>query len=143
VTSGSTELAKGALGSDLTFLRLERVDGQVQLLLGDQVESWPIPNFDPELPTKSIAPKIRFRGQSDFPFERLRVLRDIYYVNTGHDFLSGPDQSYKVRSGEYFAMGDNSYFSYDSRDWGPVRAEKLIGKALVVLFPPSRAKFIY
>ena len=142
-TSGSTELGKGTFDSDLEFLRLERVDGQVQCLFGDKLEAWPIPNFDPHLLTKSIAPKIRYRGVSEFSFERLRILRDIYYVNTGHDFFSGEEQSYKVRSGEYFAMGDNSYFSSDSRDWGPVPAEKLIGKALLVLFPPSRAKFIY
>jgi signal peptidase I len=35
----------------------------------------------------------------------------------------------------YFAMGDNSYNSFDSRWWGPVPEENLVGRGLFVYWP--------
>jgi signal peptidase I len=32
--------------------------------------------------------------------------------------------------GEYFLLGDNSPRSFDSRYWGPVSREKILGKAI-------------
>lgn len=39
---------------------------------------------------------------------------------------------YKVPPGTYFMMGDNRDDSYDSRYWGPVEDELILGKALVI-----------
>jgi signal peptidase I len=35
----------------------------------------------------------------------------------------------------FFALGDNSYNSYDSRWWGPVPEENLVGRGLLVYWP--------
>ena len=41
----------------------------------------------------------------------------------------------KLAADEYYACGDNSPNSYDSRYWGPVPARKLVGIAGGVFWP--------
>lgn len=42
---------------------------------------------------------------------------------------------------EFFAMGDNRAASLDSRYFGPVKREMIVGRAFVRLLPPSTASF--
>ncbi|HWL38404.1 MAG TPA: signal peptidase I [Frankiaceae bacterium] len=46
----------------------------------------------------------------------------------------------KVPEGRLFVMGDHRGSSSDSRDHGPVPIDKVIGRAFVVVWPPSRMK---
>jgi signal peptidase I len=52
-------------------------------------------------------------------------------------YLSTPQDTFTVPSNSYFALGDNSYNSSDSREWGVVPQENVIGRALFILWPFS------
>jgi signal peptidase I len=48
---------------------------------------------------------------------------------------------HKVRSGHYIMLGDNRIHSCDSRAWGEVPRDNIIGKVFAVYWPPDRIGF--
>jgi len=49
--------------------------------------------------------------------------------------LADESDSVTLKSDQYYAMGDNSFNSFDSRYWGPVPERNLLGPATVVYWP--------
>ena len=73
-------------------------------------------------------------------FARVMSLKDGYHGYTNpHSFeasyLTSPDDTFKVERKHYFAMGDNSQNSADSRYFGMVPHENLVGKAILLYWP--------
>lgn len=89
------------------------------------------------------APRLLVNGvpAKGFGFERVMKAEKGYrgYSNDlRFSYLFSPDQEFLVPPKSYFAMGDNSYNSSDSRAWGRVPAENVVGRGLVVYWPFTR-----
>jgi len=53
-------------------------------------------------------------------------------------YLGSPEATVTLEPGEYYALGDNSYHSSDSRDWGAVPQQNLMGRGILVYWPFTR-----
>jgi len=68
------------------------------------------------------------------------IFNQIYYYNRGDFGAEG--QKIVVPKDNYFVLGDNSASSRDSRYWGFVPKDNLLGEALVIYWPPNRIRLI-
>jgi signal peptidase I len=85
------------------------------------------------------------------PGERVKVENGAVYINDQQlkeDYLagttatsSGPflreDTDFSVPDDEYLVFGDNRINSSDSREWGTINKEDIIGRAWLRYWPPS------
>ena len=74
----------------------------------------------------------------EYGFKRVMQARDGYRgygYSAGQTYLTQPTSSFEVPKDGYFALGDNSYNSADSRYWGIVPEENLVGRGLLVYWP--------
>jgi hypothetical protein len=62
----------------------------------------------------------------------------IYYTNQGAKGMTKDGDVYFVDKGRYFILGDDSDNSSDSRYWGYVPRELIIGRVSKIYFPFSR-----
>lgn len=62
-----------------------------------------------------------------------QVLDESSYLDPGS--LGGRETEVELKEGEYFVLGDNRAFSSDSRSWGSLPREFIIGRVLVRAWP--------
>jgi signal peptidase I len=76
------------------------------------------------------------------PGDRVAIQRGTVYVNgesLDEPYITSQDTSdmnpVSLGEKEYFVLGDNRRGSNDSRSWGPVREELILGKVWIVYWP--------
>lgn len=63
-----------------------------------------------------------------------------YYYNRGQ--FAEERQKIIVPEDDYFVLGDNSASSQDSRYWGFLPHKNILGKAILIYWPPQRIRII-
>jgi signal peptidase I len=89
------------------------------------------------------------------PGEKLEIREGNVFINgiqlkepyiaselTANTFMNSADTFSINLDGTYFVMGDNRSHSSDSRAWGPINKDSIIGKAWFRYWPPQKAGFI-
>ena len=89
------------------------------------------------LPGETV--QVRLRQGAAYVYVDGQRLEEPYIEHDRRDI--GPEESFKVPQGQYFVMGDNRSQSCDSRVWGSVPRENLIGKVFMTYWPPLRISF--
>ena len=105
---------------------------------------------DPQTPTQDVVRRV-----IGLPGERIefvggqvlvngRALREVYIIVSQSAFDAPRDPSKQLQLGpnQFFVLSDNRTTGIDSRDWGAVNADQLIGRAWAVYWPPEDTQFI-
>ena len=109
----------------------------------------PGPNLESEHYIKRLAglpgdtlriqqPKLFVNGQEtkEYPFQRVASQQNGYtgYRNIPRDtiYLGDPLATVTIPKGNYFALGDNSANSYDSRYYGLIQRERFVGMVIPI-----------
>jgi signal peptidase I len=80
--------------------------------------------------------EVRLIRGDGYVFINGRRLKEPYILKNRHPVSSfGP---VTIKADNYFMMGDNRAASCDSREWGSVPRENLIGKVFATYWPPNR-----
>src|SRR3989344_798927 len=117
-------------------------------------------NFAPPKKNEVVVFKAPPDPEKDFIKRVIAIPQDKISIKDGSVFLNGekldeskylkPDvltyagsfikegQEITVPENNYFVMGDNRNFSSDSREWGFVKREDIIGKSFFVYWPPDK-----
>lgn len=74
------------------------------------------------------------------PIDSPASIRSRYYYNIGE--YGADNKAIQVPEDFYYVLGDNSANSRDSRYWGYVPKDNVIGKAILIYWPPSRIRVI-
>lgn len=85
--------------------------------------------------------------QDGFVYINGNKLDESSYLGSGVKTFGGSflkdNQPFKIPSSYYFVMGDNRAYSSDSREWGILKKSEIIGRSMLVYWPPTDARVIH
>ena len=140
----NAQVVTGSMES--TIMTHDRVVG---LRLFDDIGRGDIVVFHSPLPEQYAEPFIK--RVIGLPGEEVAISSGVLFINGAPVFESyvrraGRDFApFAVPEGHFFVMGDNRDVSRDSREWGPIAADNIIGKIHITFgpMPVNIASYIY
>ena len=102
----------------------------------DTLHKWSVDNFGPiVIPKKGASIALTLQNISEY-FRAIKVYEhNDFEVKDGRFILNGqPVTSYTFKMDYYWMMGDNRQGSQDSRFWGFVPEDRIVGKAWMIWF---------
>lgn len=134
---GTSEARAALAPGEAVEVAIAYADDRVRLIVDGETL---LDVADPGAPTSRVYLATARIGATDgeATFEAVRIDRDIYYRKYPFPAFTSTDpaeQPVTIPAGRYFAMGDNSPSSKDSRDWGFVHEGHIQGRAFLVWWP--------
>jgi signal peptidase I len=107
-------------------------------------EALPLTSFGLRAPVRQ---RVQFGAEAaQVSFDRIRLDRDIYWVNAHEETFGHRMGPYKLAEDEYFVLGDNSPASSDSRSalWARpgVSRSHIVGQTFFVFWPVHVIKWL-
>ncbi len=144
-------------------LRFANVDDRLLVWVGNRlpfqngVNYSPAKNLKPDEKNDLEPASIGAEPGAQVKVRKIKLFRDTYYTtnlnsardadvkfdpankDTWADLANMQPSTYYVQPGHYLCLGDNSPESSDGRSWGLVPRRLMLGKALLIYYPFSRA----
>ena len=67
---------------------------------------------------------------------------DGYHLTSGTGLLRSQKDTIQLADDEYLTLGDNSAHSLDGRYFGPIKRNRIVGKAVKIYWPFNRTRLL-